>query len=565
MGEKKVPSQDSPDLNGRCAETTVAGGAAPDIRCGRVWMGFAIAAIALLLATLLSSILAQVKCTRLARKVEAVDRLNADLIAGLQEPLRSEAQEHLAALQNALQAEFERSMASFQNGLNARTTKSLADAQEQIREHFSKQVSAVEKAASQVIAESESRLLRDERAAELAYAQAKVHVQANELDQARLYFLNAINHCPGDIKYLSGFVDFVKSGQVSDLDAVNQARSVVELALYQLPPQSLPPAIVLLEALAAKGMELEMAEREKERIDWVAEFARLQKTPLSQICLSPAEVATRRDELYVILRGIEGSDVAAEKKMVVAVQEEATAAERIYPLSFAASRMATYVDLLKKESDYSSQRASARFMAASSLLSEFWNEDMDDLPPALARRVKDVEGALSTYQTKIAEAKAEPICKHLKAEIETALGATDSSYQKRLEGLHKAMQTVAEKTGGIPPEVLSKQLKSTFAKVQEREVEWRRKQYLAYQRWAVDICVKGMVAYNQTRVFTDNDAKRVFKEIGLAKIDVRLITPEVSRCYNAILQKITGELPGSSAFVIDRELSLAKKKALEDF
>ncbi len=423
----------------------------------------------------------------------------------------------------------------------------------------------VEKAASQVIAASESRLLGDERAAELAYDQAKAQVQANKPDLARLYFLNAINHCPGDIKYLSGFVDFVNADQISDLDTVNQARSVVELALYQLPPQSLPPAIALLEALAAKGMELEMAEREKSRVDWAAEFARLQETPISQICLSPNDVATRRDELYVILRGIEGSDVAAEKEMVVAVQEEATAAERIFPLSFAASRIAAYIDLLKDENDYRSQRASSRFMAASSLLSEFWNEDMADLPQPLTERVAEAEKDLSFYQTEIAEAKAEPICKELKAYLETVLGATDSLYQKRIERLNKATQTVAEKTGGIPPEVLSKQLKSTFAKVQERGVEWQREQYLAYQQWAVDKCAKSIDAYYQEKVFSNNDAKRIFKEMGLAEIDVRLISPEVNRCYNTILQKIIGELPGRDAFDIDKQLSLAKKKALEDF
>ena len=100
----------------------------------------------------------------------------------------------------------------------------------------------------------------------------------------------------------------------------------------------------------------------------------------------------------------------------------------------------------------------------------------------------------------------------------------------------------------------------------------KRKQFDAYQKWAVARCKAAFDKYNSFKTITRDHAWQCFQAGNLETVDQTILSPDVSRMFNDVMSKLTTEakgvawgMDGANVFSVQKQCAEATKKKLEDF
>ena len=105
-----------------------------------------------------------------------------------------------------------------------------------------------------------------------------------------------------------------------------------------------------------------------------------------------------------------------------------------------------------------------------------------------------------------------------------------------------------------------------YASDEQELIDLDKARFKEYQEWVLEKCAEAMNFYEPRKLlFSDDEAIAMFYNFDLKKVDHSLLSPEVSRVFNFVLQKILKELRGEKAFEIEKEMAMAEKKTREDF
>ena len=77
------------------------------------------------------------------------------------------------------------------------------------------------------------------------------------------------------------------------------------------------------------------------------------------------------------------------------------------------------------------------------------------------------------------------------------------------------------------------EINNSSKKIVDLDIDRRTK----YQAWVVDICRKFWIWHGKEKVFADEDAKKFFDDLGISKIDERLLVPEVSSLLGRVYKR----------------------------
>ena len=117
----------------------------------------------------------------------------------------------------------------------------------------------------------------------------------------------------------------------------------------------------------------------------------------------------------------------------------------------------------------------------------------------------------------------------------------------------------------ITSKALLDEIEVKYSKYEQETIDLNKTRYKKYQEWVLNKCTDAMDYYTSKKIFTDDDAFYMFDEFEIGRVDHSLLSPEVSRAFNHVLQKILAELKGKPAFEIEIQMALTKKKTLEEF
>ncbi|MDM8540124.1 hypothetical protein QUF90_03455 [Desulfococcaceae bacterium HSG9] len=455
---------------------------------------------------------------------------------------------------------------AFENSQLSKQIEGIKQLVAQRKTELSRHIGSIKQLVTQRKTVGALKIIKSEKYADDACAIAAKHIQSGDFEKGRIYLINAINHNPSEIEYISKLLVLFRDQYASNYNVLREIKSVVELSLFQLAPNKIETAIKYLTELDSAEQKLisSVPEVSGEKTDWLAEFNTLKELDLNEISTNVAKLEERLNILKTILSNIRNSETDYDQ-LTSSVMSEIKTVNNVYNLSIIGDKINNYIQLLYAETDYSSQAASARFLAASSSMSLFWEYDLTLLPPKLSNLIQnDYPAKLENIEDKIKEAKSLPHFKKANKTLVDASNDETGTYQNRIDRHQKAI----EKAVNLMPKIVFKDFRDTlqnnFKILQDNITSYKRQQYIAYQKWASEVCSDVFDNVEKECLFTD-DAIRIFDSSELRNIDLRLASPEVSQAYNKVFQKIIGELPAKIAFEGHKIVMTSQKKTLEEF
>jgi len=531
--------------------------------------------LALLCISLFTVVFLITKNFELSQKFNGLETLNKDLLNSIKNETRNEITTLFDNISSQTQNELTIKMqelknitlTNFNNSLTCLSTElksSINNANDNLA-NLTKKLSC---SIDNTIELANSRIIRNEKNADIALEMAKIYLEFDNYEMAKIYLINAINHNPQKIKYVSQLFKLFQKHYSSNENILDQVRSIIELSLYQLEPQYIEQNLKYLSKLDDANQKIILASQdaiEEKEIDWVAEYNLILNDDLNEISTNPEKLQGRLNKLTKILSNIETNEANFEK-LIILVREEIHKEQIIYSLSKVTQEINNYLDLLAEEEDYSSQSATARLLSASKSMSVFWSYDINETPPKLRNLiVRKLPDSIELYKQKINKAKSLPYYDEAVQIIVKALDYNDVKYQIILDHNRQYSEKAVIVSQNITDPNMLNDIHEKLKQLQKNDIKLQRKQYIAYQRWASNVCSEIFREIDSMTFFNDDDAIRIFNQSDINMIDLRLTSPEVSQVYNKMVQKIVGELPSKDAFSIQRELMLSQKKSLGDF
>jgi tetratricopeptide (TPR) repeat protein len=420
----------------------------------------------------------------------------------------------------------------------------------------------------------EGKLVQDEERSRQSRAAGAAAATAGDYEMARIYYVNAFNHSPSDPAALADLCNLVSERYSQDATALEQTAAVVDVALYQLPADAVPQALQNRQAI----MELQeslVARNAPPPFDPQAEFSAIRQTPLAQIGEDSTKLRLHIQQLNELVQAC--SDVSGDAAGAVAAQAQAEAvtASNLLTIAEVLKQTDRYLGLVEKhpvQDEQSARRASNVLMAASSAFSVVWQLDLAELPQTVQNRIRTTEGRLNdaagTVSRAVSERQADRVSTLLaRIKCPEAVDASPGNrvWQKRIEAAESDYRRATEESTRVTDEATRETLPNRFLTAGKEIAKMRRGQYLEYQAMAVQMLRRLHLYWTKDKFTTNAEAKDLFNKSDITSLDLSLVTPEVSRAYERVLQPYMNAGNAQMAFDLTVELMTHKKWTLEDF
>lgn len=455
-------------------------------------------------------------------------------------------------------------------------------------------IKRLESAAGQmeqlVQAVNDRRLLIQAKSCDAAILQGRQAIKEGKTELAKIYFLNAVNHMPESMAAVQEYADTVLTKKNPGIDEIDQAISIVQLSLYQVPASEVQHAIQKLQTLqGARAKALESTKPLVPPSDWTTVAERIRTVDPNVVCNDDAKLQAQIGDIRSMLEHLTDAVTEDERKMYLWAEKEM----QRYTQIEAATRQVRYIDacLAKLEkADLASDYAVAIIQAAENSLPQFWGMDSSMIPITLQAKIKTMPENIQAAVGKVADARAKSaldeigrLCENIKAAHASLRGNRDTgnpagSGPGQFETCAKEIQSSLEKIAGNLAKVSSagkrKDADAQFQEMAKILREVRQGQYNAYQKWALGICENALSKYEAINwtarkpvpglTSNDEEAKAIFKNTFFPQIDPTLLTPEISTIYSTVQGKLFGKMDPGSTVDCSNEI-LKSKRPLENF
>lgn len=433
----------------------------------------------------------------------------------------------------------------------------------------------IQNAANQIAKLTEQKIVGNEKAAEAAFQTALELTQKKDFTQAKIYCLNAINHAPNTGKYFEQLMEIIKQSGPGSVAELEQIRSVLELGMYQVDCKDVPVVAEMLVTINTRLSQTAQANveaerrREKNAIDEELEQLKSGEFVWGKLLEKNADECifacrTRLSKLHALTSGTPLTDKDAEfckqeiGRTEILLEYSATLA--------AIDRMLTQAAQLLAGKPQQSDLPAINSMVqtANGILSRAWNINFDALSETHHKKIVAQADRIARIELEFNRIKSEPAIRKIQGILAEMDAVPNETYTGKINYLQQRIQSVGLLFAEVYDPAARRDIESRMAKYPAEIRNLNQARYKAYQQWAVKQCDSAFAQYKKWNIVTDDDAISLIRNY-LTGIDSSLLTPEVSRLYQDVLQKQFAKMNWKKIAEWESNLASCTKKTLEDF
>ncbi|MEI6074418.1 MAG: hypothetical protein WCS94_02515 [Verrucomicrobiota bacterium] len=410
-----------------------------------------------------------------------------------------------------------------------------------------------------------------------AVALAKAAEQAGDTNLAKIYYLSAVNHAPSAYPVLSNYANLVFRDTASTPEDFARLKSVLQISLYQIPPATVTNVLSLLNETTRRETELLAAQTPKAvPVNWQEQFDKIAKAvPLDTAWNDLKTLSKRWEGMNQIAESLR--EEPSQTNLLEQVENEAELTQNV----LTASRLAQIMDTILQSLDASVEqpgKAVSQLQTAEATLGQLWGIDFNvaGWPKSLSDKVDAYPMAIQSYVEKVAAVKSRPAIAKLEKALADAknyqIGKAKNKYQQAVVYYDGCVSNAIDAAQNISTVAGRKESEDAIKTIRDLTLDAKRKQFDAYQKWAVARCEDSFNEYDSFKTMTRDHAWQSFHAGNLKTIDQTILSPDVSRLFNDIMSKLTVQakgtvwgMDGANVFAMQKQCAEATKKKLEDF
>jgi hypothetical protein len=414
-------------------------------------------------------------------------------------------------------------------------------------------------------------------------------IRKGNLQMGELYLINAVTNAPRDVELLTNYTDtLVGRNDAVPATSLERLTSLLELASYQVDPASIPAVVSLLEKARARlaevqkqAAEAEVSSEAKDTEPLAERWKALAAVETSDFWNDSAQLEAHLRALQSLIDELAVSNDPANAKLQETVQAQlARWAETAQAL-----RLSKYVDsclakLDGKQVAIGSEAAVSIVQAAENSLPGFWGVDLSKLPESLRTKVVGYPDAVKQKVNTIADARSAPILAEIRNLVSSANDQAISALAKHPQkspfpgkemekvcnSSQQLIKAAQQKAIRITSEAAVTQAQAEIEKLTDTLSKLRQEQYRRYQVAVIDKCDAAFRAYNEYWTVDKAEARKEFMKQGFATVDQSVLSPEVGRLFNDVLNKLMPRMKPEDLVKSEEEMSKVEGKIkLEDF
>jgi hypothetical protein len=392
--------------------------------------------------------------------------------------------------------------------------------------------------------------------------------KTNDRKLAAFLYLNLIGKNPADFEMLEEYVKFVSESEAITKQELDELYSLVMVSVFKVPAVQVKKVLDMSQKIQTKRDDIakkETGEVKANPRDLVADADRL----LRQADPPPIGESALRKMI------LDGNNLMGEFDQESQKYKELEALVEEISIVVQAVQKKEYIEacLKRLESEsLDSDFALSIIQAAESTLPTLYGLKIpaSRMPPELKKAIDLLPNEVKKKVEKISSKRSEKTLEELRNLVNELLAiphdepvGTWEILAKKIEEKAKVIQA---KISGITSADSVSSAATEIVKVQERLNKIRRSQYNAYQLWAVGQLNQAFIEYNEFKWVSlgSNKAWNILINNKIHSIDIGLMSPDASRCYNDIVPKLLAkfypkDLPAWYQACVDM-----KKVALED-
>jgi tetrahydromethanopterin S-methyltransferase subunit H len=110
-----------------------------------------------------------------------------------------------------------------------------------------------------------------------------------------------------------------------------------------------------------------------------------------------------------------------------------------------------------------------------------------------------------------------------------------------------------------------KEVETALQEIGNLSVSVKRKQFDAYQKWAVKVCGEAHNTFTSWGNWMTSGYMGAFDETVLTSVDQGLLAPETARLFNDVVQEFFAKMSGDGRYWKTKDLAEDEKKKMEEF
>lgn len=380
---------------------------------------------------------------------------------------------------------------------------------------------------------------------------------------AEIYLINAIQREPWNMKTITALKQLAYNNPSFDSVALERVVALLESLMFKVSPEDVSKVASLITELSEHASEsVSNTNTDIIATDDISDL--LELGPQSPI--DSQAIAVYVEQLQQFLDNTNGGDLATHAEVETARNSWLFASQIHNSISFIESCLAN-VESLGKSDRLDSQAAVSVIQAAENALAALWTVPMNKLPNLYQKKVEDYPFLIQQKVDEIAVARSEKstqIIKNYEKAARAQLQVT--KIESRCKALQLAISKIQKEVTIIPSHSVRNDVRTKLDSLATELQNQRQIQFDKYQKFTLNKCVMLAKGFQDEWTVSATDAKNLFNRHKLYEVNQSLLSPEVSRCFNDILQKLFGELGPEETVSMQMVLGDSNRKTkLEDF
>lgn len=403
---------------------------------------------------------------------------------------------------------------------------------------------------------------------------------AGDLKLAAYIYLNLINKFPDQIAILTEYSSFISKQEKITVQELDELSNLIMISVFKVPVGEVKNVLDLAKQIGDQKEKISAkldVPKDDEGKDVEIESEKL----LKQVEIFPGD-ETKLKKLINSLdenRELLNPNSPKLKFIEKAANDCSELYQTIQKIKFIEICL-TKLNNEKKANRLTSDLCVSLIQAAEATLPTLYGLTIEDsrMPTELKNKIRELPSECKLFVNEISTARSLIVFEKIKELISE--GNLIDPWKKNSEGIpvypkwqdsalavEKVLKKIQSKLVEINSSEIVEKAGLEVKILQEKLNDIRRSQYREYQLNALNRLGKAFEAYNGYRWVNPGDANAFsfLKENYIHQIDLALISPDVSRCYNDIVSKLLAQMYPKSLPDWYKLCSTEIKWKLEDF
>ncbi len=432
--------------------------------------------------------------------------------------------------------------------------------------------------ANNIIEATQGILFARQESAKKSYEEA-VKIKSQNLELAQIYILNAINHNPSNITYLTEYYSMIKNNSNASYDEIENVNSLLSSCVYQVDYEDIATINSWINELSKRQEEILATNINKDEAAEVAEIkARYDKLIGIQLKVTTTAKASDAD-VSPLLRAQEEmaefiGDVSEDHRFEEYYNDIVAHYEKV-------SKTINYIELAKQCENLLMHTSDAIGKNKNDLATEYLSlietvfyqmSGINDIQNILLKNnwLSIYAEQKEKYIKSINKSISQNVFNKIKQIVaQGTLVVVTGKYQAAINIVQEKYFDASSYLTKITDEEVYSSAQLEMNKLSNKITELQEQQQQEYQKWAAGV----VLALEQ---YIDDDSGRLREKdvmsyftrypTNITNIDQRYIVPEIS----SVLQQLTNKLfervkEKDLQREFNRKFMFAKKRSLEEF